>query len=339
MNSSRKSTPWCASDTSPGRRNVDPPPRSPASETEWCGARNGPERQHASLPEQPGDRVELGRLERLFARELRQDRREPPRQHRLARAGRADHEQVVTARRGDLERPPRLRLAAHLGEVDRRPLRRPRSRSARRRRAPRSRGGTRPRRRAWRAPTTRSDLDLGRLDARSPRARRRRSSPARAAAIATERIPGVGSSSPLSDSSPANAKPTTARRGHLRGGGEHAHRDREVEARAPPSAGSPARGSRRRDAAATRDPRSRPPAGSGRARRAPPRPGSPVKMSDGSPRPTYASTVTRCPPTPSTVTPTHAPVHDRGRYSRGTDTAAASIRACPSASTGIPSPS
>ena len=40
---------------------------------------------------------------------------------------------------------------------------------------------------------------------------------------------------------------------------------------------------------------------------APAAPGRPVSVSDGSPRPTYASTVTRCPPTPSTVTPKTRP--------------------------------
>src|SRR5579875_3200399 len=39
-NSSRNSTPLCASDTSPGR-GIMPPPISPASEIVWCGDRNG----------------------------------------------------------------------------------------------------------------------------------------------------------------------------------------------------------------------------------------------------------------------------------------------------------
>ena len=39
-NSSRNSTPRCASDTSPGTGCV-PPPSKPASDTVWCGARNG----------------------------------------------------------------------------------------------------------------------------------------------------------------------------------------------------------------------------------------------------------------------------------------------------------
>ena len=41
MSSSRNRTPWCASETSPGRRNPLPPPSRPAVEIEWWGARNG----------------------------------------------------------------------------------------------------------------------------------------------------------------------------------------------------------------------------------------------------------------------------------------------------------
>ena len=80
--------------------------------------------QQAAARQQPGDRVQLGRLERLVAGELGQDRGEPPGEHRLAGAGRADHQEVVTAGRGDLERAPRLRLTADLGEIGSR--RRPR---------------------------------------------------------------------------------------------------------------------------------------------------------------------------------------------------------------------
>ena len=49
----------------------------------------------------------------------RQDARQPPREHRLAGAGRPDHQQVVTAGRRDLERAPGERLAANVGEVGR----------------------------------------------------------------------------------------------------------------------------------------------------------------------------------------------------------------------------
>ena len=45
--SSRKRTPRCASETSPGR-GLEPPPTSAAMLAEWCGARNG--RRVAILP-------------------------------------------------------------------------------------------------------------------------------------------------------------------------------------------------------------------------------------------------------------------------------------------------
>ena len=95
-----------------------PPPASATSEIVWCGARNG---RAASRPapggQRAGDRVDGGRLERLVERERRQDARQPPRHHRLARARGADEQQVVPAGRRNLERPPRQRLAAHVGEV------------------------------------------------------------------------------------------------------------------------------------------------------------------------------------------------------------------------------
>src|SRR5262249_9713910 len=53
-------------------------------------------------------------LERLVVRQMRQEAREATREHRLARAGRADHEEVVAAGGADLERAPRGALAAHL---------------------------------------------------------------------------------------------------------------------------------------------------------------------------------------------------------------------------------
>ena len=66
----------------------------------------------------PGDAVDLGGLERLLERHIRQDSRQPPCEHCLARARRADHQQVVRTRGGDLERPLGLFLPPHLGEID-----------------------------------------------------------------------------------------------------------------------------------------------------------------------------------------------------------------------------
>ena len=56
-------------------------------------------------------------LQRLARRQRRQDRGQAARGQRLAGAGRADHQQAVPARRGDLERVAQVRLAAQVGEV------------------------------------------------------------------------------------------------------------------------------------------------------------------------------------------------------------------------------
>ena len=92
--------------------------RSRPTDAVWCGARNGATR-HERPPgrEQPRDGVDARDLERLVRREPRQDPRQAPREHRLPRAGRPGEEQVVTAGGGDLERPPRPLLAAHVREV------------------------------------------------------------------------------------------------------------------------------------------------------------------------------------------------------------------------------
>jgi hypothetical protein len=45
--------------------------------------------------EEPGDAMDGGDLDRLGERERRQDRREPPREHRLSGAGRAEQQHIV----------------------------------------------------------------------------------------------------------------------------------------------------------------------------------------------------------------------------------------------------
>ena len=67
--------------------------------------------------EQPGDAVDFGDVERLGGRHRRQNRRQPPREHRFAAAGRSDEHDVVSARGGDLERALRDRLPFHVREV------------------------------------------------------------------------------------------------------------------------------------------------------------------------------------------------------------------------------
>ena len=68
-----------------------------------------------------GDRGDHRHFEQLARRERRQDRGQPARQHRLAGAGRADHQQVVAAGGGDLERALGGLLALDVGEVGQTP--------------------------------------------------------------------------------------------------------------------------------------------------------------------------------------------------------------------------
>src|SRR5438105_6159592 len=66
------------------------------------------------LAEQAAD---LSHLERFVELQRRQDAGQAAGHHRLARARRAAEEQVVTTRRGDLERSPGGLLPDHLPEV------------------------------------------------------------------------------------------------------------------------------------------------------------------------------------------------------------------------------
>ncbi len=65
-----------------------------------------------------GDRGDHGNFEQFGRRQRRQDRGQPRREHRFAGAGRADHEQVVAAGRGDFERAFRAFLALDVGKVE-----------------------------------------------------------------------------------------------------------------------------------------------------------------------------------------------------------------------------
>ena len=69
---------------------------------------------------EPGDRVDPCHLERGLGVERRQDPRQPAPQHRLSRPGRPAEEEVVAARRCQLERAAGPFLAADVGEVGRR---------------------------------------------------------------------------------------------------------------------------------------------------------------------------------------------------------------------------
>ncbi len=68
---------------------------------------------------EPGrrERAHRRRLERLVLAHRRQDARQPLREHALAGARRTDQQQAVLAGRGNLERAPRVLLAAQIGEV------------------------------------------------------------------------------------------------------------------------------------------------------------------------------------------------------------------------------
>ena len=76
-----------------------------------------PRQQAGTRRQEAGHRVDGRAVERLVEGERRQDRRQPARQHRLARARRPAHQQVVPPGRGDFERPTGRELAVHVGEI------------------------------------------------------------------------------------------------------------------------------------------------------------------------------------------------------------------------------
>ena len=67
--------------------------------------------------QQPRHRIDAGGLDGLLKAELGQDGRQPLGQHALAGAGRADQQQVVPARRRNLQRALGKGLPAHVGHV------------------------------------------------------------------------------------------------------------------------------------------------------------------------------------------------------------------------------
>ncbi len=73
-----------------------------------------------ALVERAGQRMDHRHFERLGRRQWRQQGRQARRQHRLARAGRADHQQIVAARCGDFERALGAFLALDVLQIDRR---------------------------------------------------------------------------------------------------------------------------------------------------------------------------------------------------------------------------
>jgi hypothetical protein len=61
--------------------------------------------------------VNLGRFERFFQNQRRQNRSEPFGQHRFSRAGRANQEHVVATSRGDFQSPLDRFLSFHFGKI------------------------------------------------------------------------------------------------------------------------------------------------------------------------------------------------------------------------------
>ena len=116
--SSRKSTPWWLKETSPGR-GYDPPPIRPASEIVWCGERKGlvasrgvlgsstPATEWILVVSSASSRERSGRIRGKTAGE-----------HGLAGPGRADHHDVVAARRRDQERALDVLLPFDIMKID-----------------------------------------------------------------------------------------------------------------------------------------------------------------------------------------------------------------------------
>ena len=102
---------------SPGRRQR-PPPTRPDAEIVWCGARNGRSVDQPAAAVQPGDAVDARDLDRLRARQRRQDRRQPPREHRLAGARAVRRAAGCGRRRRRSSAPDGGRVAAHVGQVE-----------------------------------------------------------------------------------------------------------------------------------------------------------------------------------------------------------------------------
>ena len=96
--SSRKSTPWCARLISPGFA-FELPPTSAGRLVPWCGSLNWRFRKQPAALQKPGDAMDHGYFQSFRRVQWRQNSRQAGSQHRLARAGRPHHQQVVNPRR------------------------------------------------------------------------------------------------------------------------------------------------------------------------------------------------------------------------------------------------
>ena len=82
-----------------------------------------PPRGQRAVADFAGDGGDHRHFEQFRRRQRRQDRGQPRRQHRLAGAGRADHQQMMPAGRRDLERALGAFLALDVAQVEQRRLR------------------------------------------------------------------------------------------------------------------------------------------------------------------------------------------------------------------------
>ena len=106
-------------------RDLARPRAQSAADQRWHARRmvRAAERPHVgerAAFEHAGDRGDHRDFEQLRRRERRQDRGQPRREHRLAGAGRADHQEIVPAGRRDLERALGALLALDVLEIDKR---------------------------------------------------------------------------------------------------------------------------------------------------------------------------------------------------------------------------
>ncbi len=114
-------------------------PRQRSSADEPGGGDRVVRRPERALPYQsvavvaPDDAVDAGHGDRLVGCQRGEDRRHATGEHRLAGAGRSGQQDVVASGGGDRQRPTRLAVAAHVGEI--------RARAAGRRRVARDRRG------------------------------------------------------------------------------------------------------------------------------------------------------------------------------------------------------
>ena len=199
----------------------------------WCGARNGRCATSPAPSCSAGHGLDARHVDRLGRRQRRQDRREAPREHRLAGAGRPVHVDVVAAGGGDLQRRDQRVLAADVGEVEHRlGLAAPRSAAGRWRAA---RRGPPARRRSRCSDSMPSTCDARHeRGLRAARARQQQAAASwwRRTPSAIASAPRIERTSPVSDSSPTTAHSSTAAGVQLLGGDEDRDRERQVEPRA-----------------------------------------------------------------------------------------------------------